>query len=93
MLQVFRKPHLTSTHRCLRRLRQTTPLGEIVAHATIAAAAAAANAQTRARIVAPLAEGQGEGEVLPMIVQVGSSTTYPLTFADMFNVAGAGKAG
>jgi hypothetical protein len=57
-----------------------------VAHATIAAAAAAANAATRARVVAPLAApGQAPP---PMVIQVSSSTTYPLTFSDMFNVGG-----
>ncbi|GBF91008.1 hypothetical protein Rsub_03863 [Raphidocelis subcapitata] len=58
--------------------------GDIVAHAVIATAAAAASAATRAHVMAPLRSGaEGEGDY--MIVQVGSSTTYPLTFAQIFN--------
>ena len=61
--------------------------GDIVAHAIIGAAAAAACPGVREHVAAPpKEEGGAKG---PMIVQVGSSCSYPLSFADMFNTGGA----
>lgn len=67
--------------------------GDVVAHATIAAAAAAASARARDHIMAPLqaaddAAAKAKGETarrLPMIVQVSSSCVNPVTFSEMFN--------
>ncbi|GBF97098.1 hypothetical protein Rsub_10109 [Raphidocelis subcapitata] len=65
--------------------------GDVVAHATIAAAAAGASAAARERIVGPLraaaagCDGKGGEEQPLMVVHVGSSSTYPLTMSDMFN--------
>jgi len=70
--------------------------GDVVAHATIAAAAAAASARARDHIMAPLqaaddAAAKAKGETarrLPMIVQVSSSCVNPVTFSEMFNAGG-----
>lgn len=78
------------------------PSGDVVAHATIAAAAAAACASSRERIVAPLRcsgkAGQQQGaqereQQPPMVIHVNSSCTYPLTMATMFNDGGKGRPG
>lgn len=79
--------------RALTRARAPRPsrAGDIVAHATIAAAAAGASPAAREHVCAPLrarggeAAPEGEPAAEPMIVQVSSSCTYPLTFSSMFN--------
>jgi hypothetical protein len=72
-------------------VRRTLPLaGDVCVQAIIAAAAAVASAAARAHICAPREECVGRAPQPPplMVIQIATSTTYPVTTAKLFNDTG-----